>query len=59
MRIEIIFIILLNTFNNFNHNFYNVAYILINSTKTKTKTKTKRKHVNKTTTITLRFQICY
>ena len=47
-------IISLNIFNNFNHDSYNVAYILINSTKTKTKAKTKRKHVSKTTTITLR-----
>ena len=53
------FIMSLNTLNNFNYSFYNVTYILINSTKTKTKTKTKRKYVNKTTTITLRFQTCY
>ena len=50
---------LLNIFFNRIYDFYNIAYILIDLTKTKTKTKTKRKQINKTTTITIRFQICY
>ena len=55
MRIDIMHIMSLNTFDHSIHDSHDVAYVLIDSTKTKTKTKRKQK--NKTTTATtIRFE---
>ena len=48
MNVCVLFIMSLNTSDNFIHDSHDVAYALIDSAKTETKTKTKLKQKNKT-----------